>query len=64
MRPVCDNAGAVDDMSGVNVEAEGEPAGGRQTIGQVGEGGGVVVALRYFPSRAPRVRVGLTHLGA
>ena len=51
-------------MSGVNVEVEGEPAGGRQTIGQVGEGGGVVVALRYFPSRAPRVRVGLTHLGA
>ena len=50
-------------MSGVNVEVEGEPAGGRQTIGQVGEGGGVVVALRYFPSRAPRVRAGLTYLG-
>ena len=51
-------------MSGVNVEAEDEPAGGREFNGRVGEGGGVVVALRYFPSRGPRVRVGLTHLGA
>ena len=54
MQPVCDNAGAVDDMSGVNLEVEGEPAGGRQTIGQVGEGGGVT-GWSVSPESSPDV---------